>query len=136
MTIADVLALPRATAFREGLLVPIAPWRRKEHGIPFPVRLTPGAWEALVAYPGPYGGAPERRSLDPRLDHALTALAAAIHNVGAVTFCDRTMTVLMPSWVGPPRPHDNTLQIIVVTTPDENGNDTLTVMLREEAPTL
>ena len=44
------------------------------------------------------------------------------------------MTVLMPSWVGPPRSHTCSLRVVVLTTLDEEGGDTLTVMLPHEAP--
>jgi hypothetical protein len=134
MTTAEILSLPRAAAFAQGLLIPVAPWRRKEHKIPLAVRFTPAAWEALIAYPGPRGGEPDPRWLDGRLEKVLAALGTAIHSAGVACFRDATMTVLMPSWVGPIRSRGTPLHVLVITTRDEEGQDALTVLLPHEAP--
>jgi hypothetical protein len=134
MTIAEILALPRATAFAEGLLIPVASWRRREHRIPFAVRFTPAAWDALVAYPGPRGGQADPRWLDGRLEKVLAALGTAIHSAGVTSFRDSTMTVLMPPWVGRIRPRNMSLRVVGITTCNEEGEDALTVMLPPEAP--
>jgi hypothetical protein len=136
MTTADVLSLPRSEAFAQGLLLPVAPWRRRQVGIPFPVRLTVAAWMTLVAFPGVHGGTPDPRTFDTRLDRLLQGLANAIANVGAVTFSERTMHVALPSWIGPPRSAAHHLSMVVVTNLDEEGQDTLTVMTPLEAYSL
>jgi hypothetical protein len=134
MTTADVLALPRDQAFARGLLVPVASWRRRRHQIPFPVRFTPAAWDALVTYAGPRGRVPDAHSTDVRLGRALDALSTAIRNVGVGTFSARMMTVAMPPCIGRFRYAAEPLRVTVLTTPDEERRDTLTVMLPAEAP--
>jgi hypothetical protein len=116
MTIAEILALTRAKAFAEGLLIRVASWRRREHRIPFAVRFTPAAWEALVAYRDPRGGEPDARWLDGRVEKVLAALGTAIHSAGVASFRNSTMTVLMPSWVGPIRPRNASLRVVGITT--------------------
>jgi hypothetical protein len=44
------------------------------------------------------------------------------------------MNVSMPSWVGAPRRADDYLRVVVITTADEEGQDTLTVIFPQKRP--
>jgi hypothetical protein len=79
---------------------------------------------------------PDDRAFPTRLERVLAALGAAIGNAGAATFRGCTMTVVLPGWVGPARRSDEHLSMVVVTTTDEEGQDTLTLLVPPEACSL
>jgi hypothetical protein len=137
MSPAEILSLPRAQAFAEGLLVPVAPWIRKSLGLPLPVRFTATAWEALVAYEGPHGGRPDPRAFDRRMERVLSILKEPISTLGLEPFRTHKMHVFLPNWIGPIRPRPkNGLSMRIVLTVDEEGQETLTILSQyEELPT-
>jgi hypothetical protein len=133
MRLDQVLALPRATAFDQGLLVPVARWRRERHHIPLPLRFTTQAWEQLVAFRGPRGGQPTTPQLDVRLQRVLTALHTALFQHGTYTAYHERLHVLMPSWLRHSQtPADPAVDVLISN--DDEGTPTLTVLLPNELP--
>lgn len=118
--ILPVLALPRAKAFAEGLLVPISPYVRRQASLATPLRFTAAAWRALIADPGrPLPREPAVRQ--ERLDRVLAAIRDGLTDCATYFRHARTFTLI-----------HRRATVLVLASLDEDGADVLTVALPSE----
>jgi hypothetical protein len=129
-----VLALPPSLANERGLLVPITRAARERAGLAFPLRISCGAWLALIEAPVRHADGSDRSPTPPELGDRLDRLLQAVHlalNSPArqQLVTDRLLTFFAPAVPG--SAHARAIPVAIVLTYDLDAPD-LTLFLTDE----